>query len=103
MSIITLEQAKKHLNISEDFLEDNEYITDLIDVAENLIEMDIHKTIQSIEMSEGSIPPLLKHAVKLLICNFYENREDVIVGAVVNKIPISYRYLISKYKTYTIG
>ena len=100
--IITLNEAKKHLNIGLDFIEDDGYITLLIDVAENLIEKDIRKSIVSIVLLEGKTPPVLLHAAKLLIGNFYENREDVIVGASVNKIPLSYRYLISKYKSYTI-
>lgn len=100
--IVTLDEAKKHLNIETTFLEDDAYILSLIELSVNLIEKDIRKTIASIELSEGSVPPVLKHAAKMVIGNFYANREDVVVGVRMVNIPMAYKYLISKYKTYTV-
>jgi len=100
--IITLTEAKQHLNIQESFLEDDTLITDLILVAENVIERDTQHTINSIEISEGSVPPMLKHAAKILVSTFYENREAVIIGVSVSEVPFSYKYLMSSYKKYTI-
>ena len=101
--IVTLSEAKKHLNIESTFLEDDEYVTSLILLSENLIEKDIRKTIASIQLLEGSVPAVLKHASKMLIGNFYTNREDIIVGTQMVKVPLSYKYLVSKYKIYTVG
>ena len=38
---VTLEQAKKHLNIDSDFNEDDDYIMQLINVAEIAVEKHI--------------------------------------------------------------
>ena len=101
--IVTLEECKKHLNIESTFLEDDEYVTSLVEMSQNLIEKDIRESIASIELSEGSVPAVLKHAAKILVGSFYTNREDVIVGQTVIKVPMSYKYLVSKYKHYTVG
>lgn len=99
MSIITLTEAKKHLNIDEEFTEDDNYIQSLIDVAENLIENDTQKVLSSF----SAIPPVLKHAAKILISTFYENREAVVIGTIVSEVPFSYKYLIGGFKKWTIA
>ena len=99
MSILTIIEAKKHLNLDSTFLEDDEYIQSLIEVAENLIENDTSKVLSDFT----AIPPVLKHAAKILISTFYENREAVIVGVSINEVPFSYKYLIGGFKKWTIA
>jgi len=101
--IITLAQAKKHLNIDQEFTDDDEYIEELIEVCENVIEKDLHATLAEITLAEATIPALLKHACKILLSTYFENREAVTVGATITETPLSYKHLISKYKNYTVG
>lgn len=114
--IITVGEAKNHLNIGEGFTDDDLYINDLILVAENAIETDIHRTFMNLVLELdiqrtldgnaaelGTIPAVLKHAAKLMVGNFYANREPAIIGVSVTEMPLSYRYLVSKYKSYTVG
>lgn len=96
---ITLEQAKKHLLVDENFTSDDLYILDLITVAENSVQ--IHLNISSIDELDtgGIVPPVIIHAMLLMIGNLYANREPIVYGS-VSKLPLSYEYLIGLYKQY---
>jgi uncharacterized phiE125 gp8 family phage protein len=50
--------------------------------------------------SGDSVPDDIKHAIKLLIANYYEHRGDVVIGAVANKIPSHVSDLLHSYKLY---
>lgn len=100
--IITLAQAKKQLNIEPEFEDDDEYITELIEVAEIVIANDINRVLTDILDSEGQVPAPLKHAAKILIATYYANREAVTAGT-VSKTPLSYSALINAYKNFTVG
>lgn len=97
---ITLEQAKKHLLIDEDFKADDSYILDLITVAEDSISKHLDIALDELETG-GTLPPVIIHAMLLMIGNLYANRESIAFGTVV-KIPYSYEYLIGLYKHYGI-
>ena len=49
---IYLEDAKKHLNINKDFLDDDMYIASLIQVAEEIVEKDIDTRLADLEDEE---------------------------------------------------
>lgn len=49
--------------------------------------------------SGSAVPDDIKHAMKLLITNYYEHRGDVVIGQ-VNKIPSYVTDLIHSYKLY---
>lgn len=100
MNYITLEQAKKHLLIDENFKDDDLYILDLIAVAEDSISKHLDIALNELETG-GTLPPAIIHAMLLMIGNLYANREPVTFGAVA-KIPYSYEYLIGLYKHYEI-
>ena len=97
---ITLEQAKKHLLIDEEFTADDLYILDLITVAEDSVSKHLDIALDELEVG-GSLPPAVIHAMLLMIGNFYANREPVVFGSVA-KLPYSYEYLIGLYKHYLI-
>lgn len=93
---VTLEEAKKHLNIDTDFTDDNTYIQSLINVAENVVQKNI-----DVELSDlgETLPTPLKQAMLLLIGNYYANRESVTFGA-ATPLPHAYEYLIALFKNY---
>ena len=99
---IKLEQAKKHLILDEDFHDDDEYITDLIGVAEKAVEVNVDIALSELEDEGGQLPAPLIHAMLLLIGQLYANREPVVVGVSVSELPLSFRYLISLYKKWTV-
>lgn len=96
---ILLEDAKRHINVDEAFRDDDIYITNLIDVAEKIVEKDIDTSLKGLEDEDGDIPSPLKQAMLLLVGNFYANRESVAYTNMV-EVPKSYQYLIDLYKNY---
>lgn len=96
---ITLELAKRHLNIEPDFHDDDEYIVGLIDVAEQAVRVDVNDDLETIaERNGGCIPTPLFQAALLMLGNLYQNRE--IVGAKTVALPFGYKYLIDLYRNY---
>jgi hypothetical protein len=95
---ITIEQAKKHLNVDEEFKSDDLYILDLITVSEDAISKHLNIALNELEAG-GQLPPAITHAMLLMVGNLYANREPVSYG-IMAKIPLSYEYLIGLYKKY---
>jgi len=96
---IQLDLAKKHLNIEEDFTEDDEYILSLIEVAESAVRVHINEDFASIaEKNGGCLPPPILQAALLMIGNMYQNREPI--GTKNQALPFNYQYLIDLYRNY---
>lgn len=94
---LTLDKAKKHLNIDTDFVDDDNYITSLIEVAENAVERHIgYKLSTMVEKNDGSLPKGLEHAMLLMIGTFYNSRESVTFGA-GTELPLGYNYLLDLF------
>ena len=53
--------------------------------------------------SSGSVPNALKQACLILVGQWYENRQEAIVGRSVGIIPLTARYILDKYKIRTFG
>lgn len=96
---IQLDLAKKHLNIEEDFTEDDEYILSLIEVAESAVRVHVNEDFASIaEKNGGCLPPPILQAALLMIGNMYQNREPI--GTKNQALPFNYQYLIDLYRNY---
>lgn len=96
---IQLDLAKKHLNIEEDFTEDDEYILSLIEVAESAVRVHINEDFASIAKKNGGcLPPPILQAALLFIGNMYQNREPI--GNKSVALPFNYQYLIDLYRNY---
>lgn len=48
----------------------------------------------------AEIPAQLKHAMKILAAHWYQNREPVVVGAIVSELPLSVQALASPFKVF---
>ena len=96
---ISLEQIKRHLNIDEDYIDDDIYLTDLIDVSEDAVKQ--HLNIASLDdiAVGGGLPPSVIHSIILMAGNLYANREPVSYTNTYT-VPYSYEYLLSSYKQY---
>lgn len=95
---INLQITKQHLNIDDSYTNDDQYISELIDVAEEVVMKAINEETLQLG-ADGSVPKSLLHAALLLIGNYYANREAV-AFANVNKVPLAFEYLINLYKKY---
>ena len=94
---VDLDTAKKHLNIEPDFVEDDEYITLLIEAAEAAVSVNIDESLD--ELADGGcLPAPLYQAILLAVGNWYQNRE--IVGQRTTQLPINYTYLCNLYRTF---
>ncbi len=96
---ITLEEAKKQLNIDESFNYDNQYIASLIDVAESVVCKDCGINLSGYTDSDGCLEAPLRHAILLLVSHYYANREPVAFAS-SSEVPLTYRHLISLYRNY---
>lgn len=94
-----LNKAKEHLRV--DFNEDDNYILDLIQTAECVLERDIDRPLCELEQSNGMLPAALQHAVMLLIGTWYANRESVVFSNAI-ECPQTYWYLINTYRNITV-
>lgn len=100
MACITLAEAKKHLNIEADFEDDDQYISSLIEVAEEVVSQDICVPLAELEGETGKIPAPLRQAMLLLIGNYYNSRESVAFGVLVQDTK-AYKHLIGLYRDYS--
>lgn len=97
---LSLERIKKHINIDADFIEDDNYLISLAEVAESAVQKHIDANLSDIcDETGGALPAPLLHAMLLFIGDLYMNRESVGYGT-AHEIPLSYNYLLSLYKNY---
>ena len=97
---IQLYQIKKHLNIDNDFFDDDEYLLHLGEVAELAVQKHIDQNLNELcAKNSGDLPSPLLHAMLLLIGSLYENREPIAFAS-ATELTLSYSYLLDLYKNY---
>lgn len=99
-NVVTLADAKKHLNLESDFTADDAYITSLIEVAEQAVEAHVNVAFEQLaEDGGGTLPAPVRQAVLLMVGNLYQHRE--VMGSVNElELPRAYDYLIDLYRNY---
>ena len=103
MPYISLEDAKSHLRV--DFDDDDRYIESLVGAAEASLGHNLGITLENLFLSGSlsELPADLKHAEKLLVSQWYENREPVnFRNLMARELPYSFQYLIYPHKYWTI-
>ena len=65
---LDLETVKKHLLVDSTFTDDDSYITELIQVAENAVEVNLGIALKELEDGEGNLPHSITHAMLLMVC-----------------------------------
>lgn len=100
---VTLDEAKKHLNVEQEYTEDDNYIETLIDVAEAKVAKELCVKVEelaTIEECSELIPHPIKQAILLNIGMYYANREEV---TYTQSKPLEQgsRYLLALYRDYT--
>lgn len=100
MAYVDLQLAKRHLNVEESFVEDDEYIGGLIEAAEAVVEKDVCDKLDILAQENGGkLPAPLRHCILLMVGQFYANREPV-AFAQSAEVPLSYSHLVSLYRNY---
>lgn len=98
---VTLAEAKKHLNIDADFKLDDNYIQQLISVAELVAEKQLNCSLLEMEVADGELPSPLTQAMLLHIGTMYRNREATAEKA-FKECEMSYSFLLSNYRKYSV-
>lgn len=91
---VSVEEIKRHLNI--DYEEDDLYLQDLIEAAEDAIERFIQQPFSDVAV-DGMLPASLKHAIRLMVGGFYANREPA-AFATASEIPYNLHFLIIQFR-----
>lgn len=95
---IELEKVKSHLNIDASFKDDDDYLSGLIEVAEDAISKHLDQNLEEV-MVDGKLPSAILHSILLMVGNLYANREPVAYTS-VTKVPFTLDYLLGLYKHY---
>lgn len=96
---LQLDRIKKHLNIDDFYLDDDDYLLYLAEVAEMTVEKHIDNNLSSLANGRGELPSPLSHAILLFIGDMYQNRESISYST-PHEVPFSYGYLLDLYKNY---
>lgn len=98
--IIDLQLLKKHLNIEEEFTEDDTYLEMLSDSAVVFVEKYLEDSLELIANDNGGeLPPSLKLAIFILVADWYAYRESV-TNLSVNKLPNSLIFILNQFRCY---
>ena len=96
---ISLDYAKKHLNVEDSFHDDDEYIMGLINVAQEAVRVHVNEDFDKLaEANGGCLPAPLEQAMLLMVGNYYQNREPL--GTRNAELPLNVVYLINLYRNY---
>ena len=101
MSYITLSQLKHHLQIDQEWDEDNNYLLHLIDTSENAVSKAINKPLYACVTQEGILPPSITHSILLLAGSLYNQRESI-APIQLHKANHSLDWLLSLDRHYNI-
>ena len=97
---VTLEEAKKHLNIDDSFKDDDSYINSLILVAEDAIEKNTDIALNE-QMEGGKLPPSVILSILIIVGNLYANREATTYSS-ISDVPYSFKYLVNLSRNFQV-
>lgn len=102
MAYLTLDMAKRHLNIEPSYTDEDSYIEALITVAEEKTAKELCVSVEDLATIDGGkvIPAPLIQAMLLCLGAYYANRENT-VYATLKEIPQGAKYLVDLYRDYS--
>ena len=101
MNHLTLKLIKEHLNLDNDFTLDDDYLTNLGNVVETVVERHIDDSFTFLASANGgNLPTPLIQAMLLLLGTYYANREHIAFNANY-EVGNSYTFLIDLYRNYS--
>jgi len=96
MTIITVADAKAHMNITGEA--DDALIADKIAAAEAWIGQFIGTALDDAGAFPDGTPEPLKEATRQLVAHMYEQREAVLIGIASDEVPFGVADLIRPYR-----
>lgn len=96
---IKLEDIKKHLNIEDCYNEDNQYLISLYHTATDVLTFHTDRTIESLVVG-GELLPTARHAILLLIGQYYSFRESVTPSS-IRELPLGFEFLCNKITNFS--
>ncbi|MEX0404053.1 head-tail connector protein [Aquibium sp. LZ166] len=99
MTIVSVEDAKAHMNITTDA--DDDLIAGKIGAAEAWIGKFIGFALDDAETFPDGTPEPLKEAVRQLTAHLYENREATVVGISMSDVSPGLFDLMSPYREWS--
>ena len=101
MKYLTLNQIKDHLNIDQAFTDEDNYLIQLGNVVEEVVQNHINDMLDNIILNNGGVlPNPLIQGMLLMAGNLYNNREIVSFSTKTLAIPYTFEYLLDFYKNY---
>lgn len=94
---VSAEDLRKHLNLDTD--EDDGYITELEQVAEDYISEFIGRPLKDFETEGVMAKSQIRHAIRLLVGHWYSSREIVTYGN-AQTLPFGFMSLLQPLKQY---
>ena len=94
MSIISIEDAKAHLNVTDDA--DDSLIVAKIAAAEAFIDRWLEGAMADME----EVPEDLKEAVRQLVGHLYENREATLVAVSAEELPLGFWDILGQHRAW---
>lgn len=98
----TLSQAKQHLNIDQDFKDDDQLIISYIQMSEDAIAKYLDRNLEDC-LKFGKLEPSIQSAILLMIGNLYANREAVSFSKSPTELPYSIKFLVMLNRRFSIG
>lgn len=96
MIAVSLDLFKKHVR-ADDIDDDDEYLTHLLNTAEEVVISYTQREPSELLNSEGTLPSSLKHAIMMLAAHWYNQRESVSTVQ-MNQVPDSLQALVKPYR-----
>ncbi|WP_011581224.1 MULTISPECIES: head-tail connector protein [Chelativorans] len=93
--INSIEDTKAFLNVTGS--DDDALITSLIEAAESWID----RWLATPMAEMATVPADLKHAVKMLVGHFYENREATLVGVTAEEVPFGVWDIVNQHRAWS--
>lgn len=97
MAAVSLALLKKHVR-ADDFCDDDEYLLHLLEAAETAVVKATNRSYDELtEDTAGELPPMLRHAVLMLVGHWYNQRESV-SGVQMHQVPDTLQALVKPYR-----
>lgn len=100
MKYLNLDIIKKHVKVDSWYHDDDTYLTQLGDVAEQMIAHHLDDKLDIIAAdNDNELPMPIIQGMLLLVANLYMTREGI-AFAQAHEIPYTMQYLLAPYKQY---
>lgn len=97
---VSVDDLKVQVNLVREYRDEDEYLLELLEVAEVSVEKHIQQPLAEFVDEAGKLNPMLRHAIRIIAAHFYANREPVAYGQ-PHIIPYTLEYLLQPFKKYT--